>query len=68
MNTAVASTSGPSSWLTVRPPPAASARAIARYPPPELVDFLLRAGVVRERAGDQSQVRLVEFGNRVGEQ
>lgn len=65
MNAAVGSE--PNSWLGVRAPPGSLPEEAAEYYPPELVDFLLRAGVVTEKAGEQGKVRLVDFGGSAEE-
>jgi len=60
MNAAVGAK--PDSWLRVRAPPGSLPEEVAKYFPSELVDFLLRAGVIIEKAGDQAKVKLVDFG------
>lgn len=54
-------------WLIISgPPPPAGSKDRYQLVPPELLDFLMRAGVVTEHPRDGKRVRLVEFGRGVG--
>lgn len=54
-------------WLIISgPAPPAGSKERYQLVPPELLDFLMRAGVVTEHPRDGRRVRLVEFGRGVG--
>lgn len=56
-------------WLSILPSALSSSSAPTpreMFVPPELLDFLLRAGVVKEHPKDGGRVRLVDFGRGVG--
>lgn len=54
-------------WLTISgPPPRPGSKERYQLVPPELLDFLMRAGVVREHPQDGRRVRLEAFGRGVG--